>query len=134
VVESGSSSQVMMKVRLRRVACGGAPQTNPSAEPIECKVSYSCSGSLCTRTERTISGTPVGTTAIALSGIGSTNVFCFVPSAEADPTRCGPLQEGAGAKPATYIGVNLQVPDPEGPGLLTISDGATLRTAALHLQ
>lgn len=134
VVESGSSSQVTMKVRLRRVACGGAPQMNPSAEPIECKVSYNCSGSSCTRTEATLAGSPVGITAIALSGIGSTNVFCFVPSAEADPTRCGPRQEGEGALPPTYIGVNLEVPDPEGPGLLTVSDGATLRSAAFGIS
>lgn len=131
VVDPGStSSHVTMTVRLRRVACGGAAQTNASAEPIECKVIYDCSGSSCTRTEATLGNTPVGTTAIALSGIGSTGVFCFVPSAEADPTRCGPRQEGEKAKSPTYIGVNLEVPDPEGPGLLTISDGATLRSAA----
>lgn len=131
VVESGTSSQVTMKVRLRRVACGGAAQTNPSAEPIECRVTYNCSGSSCTRTEATLGGTPVGTTAIALSGIGSTGVFCFVPSEEADPTRCGATKDPGAA---TYIGVNLQVPDPEGPGLLTVSDGATLRSAAFGIS
>jgi len=127
VVESGTPSQMTMKVRLRRVACGGAVQTNPSAEPIECTVTYNCSGSSCTRTELAPGG---DITAIALSGIGSTDVFCFAPSDEGDPTRCGTTEN---PRKATYVGINLQVPNPDGPGLLTISDGATLRSAAFGL-
>ena len=73
-----------------------------------------------------MSGTPVGIPSVAADGLGETDVFCFVPSAEADPTQCGPPK--AGTTP-TYVGVNLEVPNPEA-GLLTISDGATLRTAA----
>lgn len=130
VVESASPSQVTMKARLRRVSCGGAVQTNPSAEPIECEVTYSCSGSSCTRTEATPGGGPAGTATIALSGIGSPEVFCFAPSDEVDPTLCGPTEN---PEKATYVGVNLQVPNPEGPGLLTISDGATLRSSAFGL-
>lgn len=125
-VESASPSAVTFVARVRRVACGGAAQTNPSAEPVQCRITYNCSGSTCTRTEETSAG-PVGTTTIALSGIGSTEVFCFVPSAEEDPTQCGLPEE---PEAATYIGVHLEVPNPEGRGLLTISDGATLRTAA----
>jgi len=120
---SASASGFTLVAQMRRVTCGGAPMTDPNAEPIQCQVTYQCSGSSCTRTE-------AGVTTIAFSGIGDTNVFCFVPSAEADPTKCGAPQEGEGAVPPTYVGVNLQVPNPEGPGLLTISDGATLRTAA----
>lgn len=130
LVEQASSSAVLLRAQMRRVACGGAVQTNPDAEPVQCKVAYACSGSTCTRTEKTLAGISVGTTSVALSGIGSTEVFCFVPSAEVDPTQCGPAQEGAEADPATYVGINLNVPNPEGPGLLTISDGATLRSAA----
>lgn len=130
VVESLTPSEVTMKARLRRVACGGAVQTNPSAEPIECEVTYSCSGSSCTRTETTPGGDPVGTATIALSGLGSPEVFCFAPGEEGDPTRCGVTGDPS---EATYVGVNLQVPNPEGPGLLTISDGATLRRAAFGL-
>jgi len=126
-VESATSSSVTLVARMRRVSCGGAVQTDPNAEPVQCRITYSCSGSTCTRTEATLTGTPVGTATIALSGIGSTEVFCFVPSTEEDPSQCGLPEEPS---TATYIGVNLQVPNPEGPGLLTISDGATLRTAA----
>ncbi|HXQ88244.1 MAG TPA: type II secretion system protein [Solirubrobacterales bacterium] len=128
VEPSPTASSVTLVARVRRVACGGAAQTDPSAEPVQCKIVYSCSGSTCTRTELTSAGTPAGSS-IAASGIGSTEVFCFVPSANEDPTECGDAEEGV---PPTYIGVNLEVPSPEGPGLLTISDGATLRSAALN--
>lgn len=128
VEPSPSASSVTLVARVRRVACGGAAQTDPSAEPVQCKIVYSCSGSTCTRTELTSAGTPANT-AIAASGLRSTDVFCFVPSAEADSTQCGPVDE---VEPPTYIGVSLEVPGPEDPGLLTISDGATLRSAALN--
>jgi type II secretory pathway pseudopilin PulG len=131
VESSPSSSSVTLVARVRRVTCGGAPQTDPSAEPVQCRIVYSCSGSTCTRTELTSAGTPAASS-IAASGIGSTEVFCFVPSANEDSTECGEAQVGANALPPTYVGVNLQVPSPEGPGLLTISDGATLRSAALN--
>lgn len=131
VVEEASSSAVLLRAQVRRVACGGTVQTNPDAEPVQCKIAYGCSGSTCTRTEKTLTGIPVGTTTIALSGIGSTGVFCFVPSAEEDPTQCGPTDD---PEAAIYIGLNLQVPNPEGPGLLTISDGATLRSAAFGIS
>jgi len=123
-IETGTSaSKVVLLAQVRRTTCGGAPMTDPNAEPIQCQVTYQCSGSSCTRTE-------AGVTTIAFSGIGDTSVFCFVPSEGEDPTMCGaPKTEGESVV-STYIGVNLQVPNPEGPGLLTISDGATLRTAA----
>lgn len=127
---SPTSAEVTVVAQMRLVACGGAPQTDPAADPVQCKVTYSCSGATCTRREATLEGTPVGTTTVAASGLGDSDVFCFVPSAEVDPTQCGPAQEGEEAAPPTYVGINLEVPNPDGPGLLTISDGATLRTAA----
>jgi Tfp pilus assembly protein PilW len=127
VLETTKPAEVKLVARVQRTTCGGSAQTDPAAEPIKCKVTYSCSGKTCTRSEATLAGTPVGTSVVALSGIGSTNVFCFVPSAESDPTQCGAAPTG-GSTP-TYVGVSLEVPNPEGSGLLTISDGATLRTA-----
>jgi hypothetical protein len=128
-LETMTPSELTLVARVRRVSCGGPVQTNPSAEPVQCRIVYSCSGSSCTRREATLGGTPVGPTTVAASGLGDLEVFCFVPSAEADPTQCGPPK--AETSP-TYVGVNLEVPNPEGSGLLTISDGATLRTAAFH--
>lgn len=127
VLRTHTPTEVVLDAPVRRVACGGALQSNASAEPIQCRIAYSCSGETCTRSERTLSETPVGTPTIAASGLGDANVFCFVPSAEADPTECGLAKENT---TPTYVGINLNVPNPEGPGLLTISDGATLRTAA----
>jgi Tfp pilus assembly protein PilV len=130
-VESASPSSVTFVARMRRVACGGAVQTNPSAEPVQCRVTYSCSGTACTRTEKNGAGIPVGTPTVAASGIGSTEVFCFAPSSGEDPSQCGAADD---PEAATYIGVSLEVPNPEGPGLLTISDGATLRSAAFGIS
>ena len=126
-LETTTPAQVTLVARVRRVACGGAVQTSSSAEPVQCRITYSCSGKACTRSEATLEGAPVGISTVAASGLGDTEVFCFVPSAEADPTECGPPK--AETSP-TYVGVNLEVPNPEGPGLLTISDGATMRSAA----
>jgi len=129
-VESASPSTVTFVARVRRVACGGAVQTNPSAEPVQCRITYNCSDKTCTRTEATPEGIAVGATTIAASGIGSTEVFCFAPSSGEDPSQCGPAEN---PEAATYIGVSLEVPNPEGPGLLTISDGATLRSATFGI-
>lgn len=126
-LETTTSSQVTFVARVRRVSCGGALQTSASAEPVQCRITYNCTGKACTRREATLEGIPVGTSTVAASGLGDTDVFCFVPSAEADPTECGPPQT---ATPPIYVGVNLVVPNPDGSGLLTVSDGATLRTAA----
>lgn len=128
-LETMAPTELTMVARVRRVACGGAVQTNPNAEPVECKITYRCSGKSCSRYEATLGGAVVGTPTVALSGIGSTNVFCFVPSAAADPTECGTPKSGS---TITYVGINLQVPNPEGRGLLTIAEGATLRTATFN--
>lgn len=131
VTPTPTSTQVTVLAQVRRVACGGTPQTNPDAEPVQCKVTYSCSGETCTRSEKTIGDLPVGTPTVALSGVGDSDVFCYVPSAELDPTECGARKPETAP---TFVGMNLQVPNPEGPGLLTISDGATLRSAAFGIS
>jgi hypothetical protein len=125
-VEPTSPSELQLVTRVRRVQCGGAVSNDPAAPAIPCKVRYRCAGTSCTRTELTPSG-QVGSTETALTGVRNPSaVFCFVPSTAADPSQCGAAR--AEGDP-TYIGVNLEVPNPDGPGLLTISDGATLRTA-----
>lgn len=127
-VTESSPSSVSFVARLRRVECGGAVSTDSSAPAISCQVSYSCTSSSCTRTERKVGETSGGVTTTIVTGIDSAEVFCFVPSANADPTECGPAQE---EKAPTYIGIELNVPNPSGPGALTVSDGASLRSATL---
>jgi type II secretory pathway pseudopilin PulG len=125
-VEKATPTEVELLTRPQRVSCGSKLVSSPNVQRPQCRVLYRCSATSCTRTEANEAGTPVGTTTVALSGLGVLGVFCFVPSSNADPSECGPPRTGEG--PPTYVGVNLQIPNPEGPGLLTISDGATLRT------
>lgn len=126
-VTESSVSSVSFVARLRRTECGGGVPTDPSAPAISCQVSYSCTTSSCTRTEADV-GESGGASTTVVTGIDSAEVFCFVPSANADPTECGPAQEEGSP---TYIGVQLQVPNPSGSGKLTVSDGASLRSATL---
>jgi Tfp pilus assembly protein PilV len=125
-VEKATPTEVVLLTRTQRTSCGSTTKASPNVQRPQCRVTYRCSGTSCTRAEATEGGIQVGTAIVALSGLESTNVFCFVPSTEADPSKCGSPRTGEG--PPTYVGVNLEVPNPEGPGLLTISDGATLRT------
>jgi Tfp pilus assembly protein PilV len=127
-VEKATPTEVVLLTRTQRTTCGGTTKASPEVQRPQCRVTYRCSGTSCTRTEATEGGTIVGVATVVLTGLESPSVFCFVPSTETDPSRCGPPRTGAGAP--TYVGVNLRVPNPEGRGLLTISDGATLRTEA----
>jgi Tfp pilus assembly protein PilW len=125
-IEKATPAEVELLIRTRQTTCGGSTPASPDVRRPQCRVTYRCSGASCTRTEATEGGLVVGTAVAALTGIEDPDVFCFVPSTETDPSRCGPPRTGEGAP--TYVGINLQVPNPEGHGLLTISDGATLRT------
>jgi Tfp pilus assembly protein PilV len=127
-VTSSSPSSVSFVGRVRRTTCGGTVLTSPSAPAIQCQIIYSCTATSCTRTERAVGASTGGSTTIIVTGIDSPNVFCFIPSAEEDPTDCGPAQSG---NSPTYVGVTLHVPDPSGRNSLTVSDGASLRTATM---
>ncbi len=122
-----SPSEVSFVARVRRASCGSGTPLSATASAISCQVTYNCTATSCTRIE---AATDVftGAPTTQITGIDSAEVFCFVPSTNTDPTECGPAQEG---NPPTYIGVTLHVPNPSGPAELTISDGASLRTATL---
>jgi Tfp pilus assembly protein PilV len=124
-VEKASPSEVELLTKTQRTTCGAETKASPSVQRVQCRVTYRCSGSTCTRSEATEGKVPVGTSTTVLTGIESPSIFCFVPSEESDPSKCGSPRSGT---VPTYVGMNLQVKNPEGPGLLTISDGATLRT------
>lgn len=125
---TASANNVSFVARVRRTSCGGAASTSTTTPAIQCQIVYSCTTSACTRVEREVGKTSGGTPTMIVTGIDSPEVFCFVPSANADPTECGVAK--AGTSP-TYIGVTLHVPNPSGPGSLTVSDGASLRSATL---
>ena len=103
-----------------------ASRHSPSATSIVCQVTYTCTTTSCTRVKAE-EGAFTGTPTTIVTGINNSSVFCFVPSTETDPTKCGP----AGTTTPTYVGVTLHVPNPAGSGALTVSDGASLRSATL---
>ena len=124
---TASTNNVSFVARVRRTSCGGAVSTS-STPAIQCQIVYSCTTSACTRVEREVGATTGGTPTTIVTGIDSPEVFCFVPSANTDPTECGTAKSGT---TPTYIGVTLHVPNPSGSGSLTVSDGASLRSATL---
>jgi len=127
VTSSTSSSKVSFVARVRRTTCGGAVPTNPSTPARECQITYTCGTTSCSRVEAE-PGKETGTATTIVTGIDSAEVFCFVPSSNTDPTVCGPAKSETSP---TYIGVTLHVPNPSGSGSLTVSDGASLRSATL---
>jgi hypothetical protein len=60
-------------------------------------------------------GSYTGTPQLVFEGIDSNQVFAYAPSSTA----------------ATYVKATLRLPNPSGPGALTVSDGASLRNATL---
>ncbi len=112
-VYSATGSKVEFKTRVRRKTCGGSAQEDPSMAAIECRVTYSCTTTACTRTETLpevpgASGTPV----LLVGNLDSDKVFNYEPSPPSTPT---------------YVGITLHIENPEGVGELTVTDGAGLR-------
>lgn len=115
-VDTATAPQVSFVTRVRRDVCGGALEDDPSLPSISCQVTYDCSsGTSCTRTEAAEGDLVGGVTTTIFSEIEGSEVFDFEPS----------------ASEATYIGINLRIPNPSGPAAITISDGASLRNAVL---
>lgn len=113
VIPGGASgSQVEFETRVRRTECGGSVVSDEAVAAIPCRVTYSCTTTACTRTETApevpgSSGTPV----TFVTGLASSNVFSYEPSLEAP----------------SYVGITLNIENPEGKGALTVTDGAGLR-------
>lgn len=127
-VDRATASSVSFQTYVRHTTCGGTTALASTAAPTKCEVTYTCSGESCTRIE-SAPGVYTGTAATIFSDLGNpAEVFCFVPSEEEDPTECGEAKAGSSL---TYIGVTLELPEAEGSGGLTASDGASLRNATL---
>ncbi len=126
-VDQATASKISFLAYVRRTSCGAATLPSSTTASIKCEVTYQCSTTTCTRTEAA-EGVYTGTARKLFTGINNSSVFCFIPSAETDAFTCGTAKTAA---EVTYIGIRLQVPDPSGAGVLTISDGASLRNATL---
>ncbi|HET8956511.1 MAG TPA: hypothetical protein VFN18_12710 [Solirubrobacterales bacterium] len=111
-VRSGSSvSKLIFTAQVRHSSCGSSTELPPANPSLECKVTYSCSSTACTRSETTPGAVGSGTPVTVFTGINSEKVFSYSPE----------------VSDAEFVGVTLRFPNPDGGGNFTISDGATLR-------
>jgi type II secretory pathway pseudopilin PulG len=106
-----TGSEVSFVTQVRHTICGGAAQESASVASIECRVTYRCTTTACTRTETAPSTETGGTPITVVSGLDSSKVFNYEPTAE-EPN---------------FIGITLHIANPEGEGELTVTDGAGLR-------
>jgi prepilin-type N-terminal cleavage/methylation domain-containing protein len=114
VVDKYTGSSVSFQTYVRHATCGGSTMSSSSVSATKCEVTYTCSSTSCTRIEAA-PNVYTGTALTIFSGINNpSSVFSWSPSTS-----------------PTYIGVTLKIPDPEGSGALTVSDGASLRNATL---
>lgn len=112
VYAGASGSKVEFQTRVRRTACGGGVEEDLDEPAIECRVTYDCtSGTACTRSETEpaepgSSGTPT----TLIDGLSSGEVFNYEPPSS-----------------PSFVGITLNIANPEGKGSLTVTDGAGLR-------
>lgn len=117
-VEIAEPSKVVFVAYERHSPCGSNTMLAAGQASIPCKITYSCTATSCSRTEAAPgSGVGSGTTQILFTGINSNQVFSYQPKSV--------------AAEVTYVKVTFRVPDPQGSGSLTVSDGASLRNATL---
>jgi len=110
---TASGSRVEFTTRVRHKTCGGSTLESSSSPAIECRVTYACTTTACTRTETAPNVTGANGTPVPLVGnLDSSNVFNYEPSPPSTPT---------------YVGITLHIENPEGKGELTVTDGAGLR-------
>jgi prepilin-type N-terminal cleavage/methylation domain-containing protein len=113
-VQSGSSASTLsFTAHVRHAVCGSSTNLPASTAAIECKVTYSCDSTKCTRAETTPAAVGSGTPVTVFTGINNEKIFSYSPQIEG----------------ASFVGVTLRFPNPDGGGNFTISDGATLRGA-----
>jgi type II secretory pathway pseudopilin PulG len=110
-----SGSQVSFLASVRRTACGAGVEEEDDKPAIRCRITYICSAGTCSRRETSLEQPDTGPTTPIVSGLASSQVFSYAPTFE-EPT---------------YVGVTLNIPNPDGSGTLTVSDGASLRTLLL---
>ena len=83
-VETASPSQLKIVTYVKTAGCSGAP----ASTAMPCKVTYACSGDMCTRMVAKPDGTAPGPTVQVVSGLASTDVFDPQPPT-GDPSYVG---------------------------------------------
>jgi prepilin-type N-terminal cleavage/methylation domain-containing protein len=90
--------------------CTGAT----SSAATVCSVTYTCNGGTCTRRVAKADGTAPGAAVKVVTGLSSSNVFAYSPSAAAP----------------TYVTATLRLPTFGGGNAITLSDGAAFRNVS----
>jgi len=106
-VPVATTSSLSILTYVKSAACGGPA----SSTSIACRVSYTCSSSACTRSERNPDGSGSAPAQTVVTGLQSGSGFAYAPSA-ATPT---------------YVGVRLILASTGDDDSITLSDGVTLR-------
>ncbi len=55
-----------------------------------------------------------------VSGLSSTEVFCYVPSVEDPESECGERPDGAVLGPVSYVGATIEMPSSEQGGVTVL--------------
>lgn len=108
-ISAATSSQLQVLTFVNSDPCGGASSTTGRL----CLVTYTCSGSSCSRTERSPDGSGTAPARIVASGLTSPEVFRYLPT----------------ASQALFVGVRLAFPPHGGGAPITLEDGVTLRNS-----
>jgi Tfp pilus assembly protein PilW len=107
LVTSASATQLSVLTYVDKASCGGPTATTA----IQCRVDYTCESGACTRAERNPDGSGSSAAVQVVSGLASSNVFTYSPSA-ASPT---------------FVGVELSFPAEDGDDSISLADGVALR-------
>ena len=105
IVPTPSSTQLGIVTYVKAATCGGAA----ASTSIPCRVTYTCSGTTCTRVVAQPNGSAPGPAVQVASGLASPKVFNYEPSAIAP----------------SYVGVSLSISTNGQP--TTLTDGVALR-------
>jgi prepilin-type N-terminal cleavage/methylation domain-containing protein len=111
MVGTPTASSMTFLTYVQHAACG----SSVAGTSIQCRVSYVCTAGRCNRTESNPDGSAAGGSEQVVSGLLSTSVFTYSPTASG----------------AEYVGVSLSFPASDEAGdtedAVTLQDGVNLR-------
>ena len=110
-IDTALSSQLDILTYLKRTSCGGPA----ASSAIPCRVTYTCTSGICTRTELNPDGSGGGPTVQLVEGLSSSDVFEYLP----------------GASQPDYVEMRLSFPAREGDDAITLDDGVALRNSGV---
>jgi Tfp pilus assembly protein PilW len=119
-VVASTANQLSMITYVDAATCGGAA----AATAISCRVSYTCTAGICTRTVAQPDGSSPGPAKTVIKGLTNSNIFSYVPNSGGS-SSCGATAVGA----LTYVCVSLALADSDGHNAVTLSDGVGLRNS-----